>query len=43
MKARWSATRLLLLGAFPRLAGTALIVFFLWLGFLWVTSARELL
>ena len=35
----WRPTlRLLLLGAGPRLAGAAIIVALLWLGFVWATS-----
>ena len=33
------ALRLLLLGAGPRLAGAAIIVALLWLGFVWATSS----
>ena len=33
------ALRLLLLGAGPRLAGAAMIVALLWLGFVWATSS----
>ena len=33
------ALRLLLLGAGPRLAGAAVIVALLWLGFVWATSS----
>ena len=36
----WRPTlRLLLLGAGPRLAGAAVIVALLWLGFIWATSS----
>ena len=39
MKLPKSEIRLLLLGAGPRLAGAALIVALLWLGYFWATSS----
>lgn len=38
MTERQPMRRLLLLGAGPRLAGSALIVAVLWLGFFWATA-----